>query len=114
MKIELLWFDGCPSYQNAQEILEQVLREEKISAPIEMVQVSDSADAVAKKFLGSPTIHLDGFDPFALPGQEDFEMQCRVYRTPAGLKGSPTKEMLRAAVRARAADPLRIGKPSNG
>ncbi len=114
MKIELLWFDGCPSYQNAQDMLEQVLREEKIDAAIEMVQVQDSAAAVAKRFLGSPTIHLNGVDPFTEPGQNNFAMQCRVYRTPAGLQGWPTKEMLRAAVRARVADPQMIRKPGNG
>ena len=99
MKIELLWFDECPSYQNARALLDQVLREEKIDAAIEMVQLRDSADAVAKKFLGSPTIRFNGVDPFAEPGQDNFAMQCRVYRTPDGLKGSPTKEMLRAAVK---------------
>ncbi len=100
MRIELLWFDGCPSYQRARDILEQVLREENIAARIEMIQVSDDADARAKKFLGSPTIRLNGVDPFAEPGQENYAMQCRVYRTPDGLKGVPTKEMLRAAVKA--------------
>jgi hypothetical protein len=99
MKIELLWFDECPSYQEARALLEQVLREERIDAAIEMVQVRDHADAVARKFLGSPTIRLNGVDPFAEPGQNNFAMQCRVYRTPAGLQGTPTKEMLRAAVK---------------
>jgi hypothetical protein len=99
MKIELLWFDECPSYLPARALLEQVLREEKVDATIEMVQVRDDADAVAKKFLGSPTIRLNGVDPFAERGQDQFAMQCRVYRTPEGLKGVPTKDMLRAAVR---------------
>lgn len=101
MKVELLWFAGCPSYLLARERLAQVLREEGIDVPIEMIEIKDDADAIAHKFLGSPTIRLDGRDPFAEPGQEDFAMQCRVYRTPVGLKGVPTLEMLRAAVRAR-------------
>lgn len=100
MRIELLWFDGCPSYQRARDMLDQVLREENITAQIEMIQVSDDADALAKKFLGSPTIRLNGVDPFAEPGQENYAMQCRVYRTSEGLKGTPTKEMLREAVKA--------------
>lgn len=99
MRIELFWFDGCPSYLRARDILEQVLREENIAARIEMIQVSDDADALAKKFLGSPTIRLNGADPFAEPGQGNYAMQCRVYCTPEGLKGVPTKEMLRAAVK---------------
>ncbi len=99
MKIELLWIDGCPSYQRTKELLEQVLREENLNINIEMVQVRDNDDAVAKKFLGAPTIRINGIDPFAQPDQNNFAMQCRVYQTPAGLRGVPTKEMLRAAVR---------------
>jgi len=101
MQVELLWFAGCPSYLRAQALLAQVLREEGVDAPIEMIQVHDDAEAIALKFLGSPTIRLNGRDPFAEPGQDQFAMQCRVYRTPAGLKGVPTLEMLRAAVRAQ-------------
>lgn len=99
MKIELFWLDGCPSIQATLELLEQTMREEKIDAQVEMVQVIDDADAVAKKFLGSPTIHINGVDPFAQPNQTTFAMQCRVYPTPAGLRGVPTQEMLRAAFR---------------
>ncbi len=100
MKIELFWLDGCPSSQATRELLERTLREEKIDARVEMVQVRDDADAIAKKFLGSPTIRIDGIDPFAQPNQTDFAMQCRVYPTPAGLRGVPSQEMLRAALTA--------------
>lgn len=101
MKVELYWFDGCPSYERARALLEQVLREEKTPAQIEMIQVHNETEAQTWRFLGSPTIHLDGVDPFASEGQEHYAMQCRVYRTPEGLKGWPTKEMLRQAVRER-------------
>jgi len=99
MKVEILWFDECPSYQLTRELLAQVLREEKINAAIEMIQVRDNADARAKKFLGSPTIRINNVDPFAELNQNTFAMQCRVFRTPDGLKGVPTKEMLRRMVR---------------
>jgi len=98
VKVELLWIDECPSYQRAKELLEQILRGENIAAAIEMIQVRGDADAVAKQFLGSPTIRINNVDPFAEPNQNNFAMQCRVYRTPEGLKGVPTKEMLRTAV----------------
>lgn len=99
MKIELLWFDGCPSHQRAKELLEEVLREENTVAEIKMIQVRNNADAVEKHFLGSPTIRINGVDPFAEPNQKSFAMQCRMYRTPESLKDVPTKAMLRAAVR---------------
>ncbi|MBI3913174.1 MAG: hypothetical protein HY327_03090 [Chloroflexi bacterium] len=99
MKIEILWFSDCPNYQRAADLLREVLRAETIAAAVEMVQVVDDADARAQKFLGSPTIRLNGVDPFALPAQTQYALQCRVYRTPDGLRGMPTREMLKDAVR---------------
>lgn len=99
MKIELFWIDKCSSYQRVRELLEQILRDENIAAKIEMIQVRDNADARAKKFLGSPTIRINGIDLFAQPDQCNFAMQCRVYRTPDGLKGTPTTEMVRAEMK---------------
>jgi hypothetical protein len=99
MKVELLYFDGCPSYRTVQRLLDQVLAEEGIAATVAMVRIEDEADALRQQFLGSPTLRFDGVDPFAKPGQDNFAMQCRVYHTPEGLKGWPTKEMLRTAVR---------------
>lgn len=98
MKIELFWIDGCPSAERAKEVLVQVLHDQSIDARVEMIQVRDNADAVAMKFLGSPTIRLNGRDPFAPANASDFGIQCRVYQTPAGLRGSPTKEMLLQAI----------------
>lgn len=99
MRIELLWFEGCPSHQRAKELLEQVLREEGIADQVEMIQVHDDADARARKFLGSPTIRINGVDPFVEPNQKSFAIQCRMYHSPESLNSVPTKAMLRAAVR---------------
>ncbi len=98
MKIELLYFDDCPSYQEARAMLEQILAEERIGAQIEMVRVVDDADAQEKQFVGSPTLRMNGADLFPEQASGIFAMQCRVYRTPQGFKGVPTKEMLRAAL----------------
>lgn len=101
MKIELLYFDECPSYQVARVLLEQVLAEEGITAPIEMIRVADEDDALDKQFVGSPTLRVNGADLFPDQTSDVFAMQCRVYRTPQGFKGVPTKEMLRAALRGK-------------
>lgn len=37
MKIEFLYFEGCPSYQTALRNLQQVLEEEKAGIPVAMV-----------------------------------------------------------------------------
>lgn len=98
MRIELLYFDNCPSYQEAHTMLEQILSEEGTAAPIEMIRVVDEDDALSKQFVGSPTLRVNGADLFPEQTSGIFAMQCRVYRTPKGFKGVPTKQMLRAVL----------------
>ena len=100
LKVELLYFDGCPSYRMAERLLREALADEGLAEPIKMIRIADDADAERLKFVGSPTIRLDGVDPFA-PGAADWGMQCRVYLTPEGLRGWPTKAMLKAALKRR-------------
>jgi hypothetical protein len=97
MKIELLYFAGCPSYRPTEDSLREVLVEANVFYPIEMIAMTTEADAQQWKFLGSPTIRFDGVDPFA-HGETDYGLECRVYLTPAGLRGWPTKDMLRVAL----------------
>ena len=97
MKIELLYFEGCPSYHVAEDWLREVIAEANVTEPIEMIEIKTEADAQHWKFLGSPTIRFDEVDPFA-QGEADYGLQCRVYLTPAGLCGWPTKDMLHAAL----------------
>jgi hypothetical protein len=49
-------------------------------------------------FVGSPTILVDGRDPFA-GAEASFGMTCRVYQTPDGLAGSLTPDQLRGVLR---------------
>jgi hypothetical protein len=93
MKIQLLYFDDCPSCQNALALLQEALGAVGRSDPIEMIEITDEADVQRWKFIGSPTIRIDGIDPFD-QGTSNYGMECRVYPTPDGLKGWPTKEML--------------------
>ncbi|TAK56562.1 MAG: hypothetical protein EPO22_13555, partial [Dehalococcoidia bacterium] len=62
MKIELLWFDGCPNHEHARALLEDVLRELGVRQSIETIRVDDAASAEAAHFPGSPTIRVDGVD----------------------------------------------------
>jgi hypothetical protein len=62
---------------------------------VERRVVATVEDAEVARFRGSPTILVDGVDPFAL-GDEPFGLACRVYQTPDGLAGVPTAEQLEA------------------
>jgi hypothetical protein len=59
--------------------------------------ISSRADAEHRGFSGSPTILINGAEPFAEPARAP-AVACRVYRTPAGLRGVPDAAALRAAV----------------
>jgi len=49
-------------------------------------------------FHGSPTVLIDGVDPFA-DWNAPIGVACRVYATPAGLDGAPSVEQLCAILR---------------
>lgn len=99
MTIELYFWEGCPSYPEAKELLEEVLAERGIRVPIEMREVRTHAEAAELAFPGSPTIRIGGrdVDPSgagALPA-----LACRVYRLPDGrVSPIPSRQQLEEAL----------------
>ena len=103
MQIELLYFDGCPSWQTGLEKLKTALQMEQLDDPVELVKVNDDSEAARLKFLGSPSFRADGQDLW--PEERDtYSLSCRVYITPEGIKGWPSVEMLREKVKAARGD----------
>ena len=99
MKIDLLYFDGCPAWQNGLENLKSALAREGMEAEINLVRVGDDAEAAKMKFLGSPSFRVDGMELWS-EQRENYNLSCRVYPTPAGLRGAPTVEMLQEKLHA--------------
>lgn len=98
--VEILYFDGCPNHQAARELVERIADEEGIVPKLRLVEVTSIDEAEAKRFLGSPSIRVNGHD--VEPGADDrdtFRLACRIYRTPAGSSGQPAEEWLRSALR---------------
>lgn len=95
MNVTLLYFDGCPNWETADEHLRSL--EPEVGFALERRRVETSEEAERVGFRGSPTIMVDGHDPFA-SGDEPLGLACRIYETPDGPAGSPTLEQLRAAV----------------
>lgn len=92
--MRLLYFDGCPNWLVAEERLRSALASVgRNHEPIERVLVETSEDAERLGFIGSPTILVNGRDPFA-SGEEPVALACRVFTTPDGRAGSPTVEQL--------------------
>ena len=94
MRVELLYFDGCPSRTVAEERVTDALRIlGRDSISVERCKVETVEQAEELEFLGSPTIRINGIDPFAT-GTEPVAFACRVYTTPTGLSGAPTRDQL--------------------
>ncbi len=97
MKITIRYFDGCPHWQMADGRLKEAVASKRLDAQIDYELVSTPEEAERLRFGGSPTILIDGVDPF--PAEEGVQgLTCRVYRTEAGLEGSPSMDQLVAAL----------------
>ncbi len=103
MRVEILYFDGCPSYREALATLEEVLSQEDVTAEVGLVAVNTDKEAKLLRFPGSPTIRVDGRDlfPSGSEEREEWRLGCRLYATPEGLRGSPTAEMVWASLAGR-------------
>ena len=99
MKIQLLYFDGCPHWRVLEERLRQALDLLDISETIDHCQVESQSGAERLRFAGSPSILLNGTDPFGSP-ISTIGLTCRVYLTPDGPSGSPTLDQLVGSLRA--------------
>jgi hypothetical protein len=93
--VTLLYFDGCPNWQVADERLRQL--QDEADFTLDYVTVDTPEEAERLGFGGSPTLLIEGEDPFAT-GEEPSGLACRVYDTPEGPQGSPTLAQLRAAL----------------
>ena len=96
MKVEILYFEGCPTYKRTERTLREVLCELGTEAEFELVAVDTDEEAERLRFPGSPTIRVNGRDLFPTEERDDWRLGCRVYATPEGLKGFPTADMIRA------------------
>ena len=99
MMIEILYFDGCPNHQPTLKLAREVVAELGLDAEIREVRVETAEEAERERFLGSPSVRVNGRDIEADARERgDFSLSCRMY----GSGGVPPKELLIAALRERA------------
>ncbi|MDF1501112.1 MAG: hypothetical protein P1P76_11650 [Anaerolineales bacterium] len=99
-QFDILYFDDCPSWQTAAGLLEEVIEMLDLAAGIDLLRVETDEEAQEQRFVGSPSIRLDGKDLFPVD-HENYALGCRVYQTPEGMRGWPTEEMLIASLHER-------------
>lgn len=105
MKVEVLYFSDCPNHAPAVSRLREVLRQEHAAAELIEVEVKDAAAAQRLRFVGSPSIRIDGQDiePAARVADR-FGMMCRTYVDGGRPTGVPPPGLIRDAVREASGD----------
>ncbi len=97
MRLEILHVPECPNVALLEARLSQVLAGQDGIA-VTHRELGTIEEAAAAGMTGSPTLLVDGVDPFSVPGQEP-SLSCRLYRTPNGpVEGAPTPADMQAAL----------------
>ena len=94
--IEILYFEGCPHHAETVALARVVVAECGADDEIREILVSTETEADRLKFLGSPSVRVNGTDiePDARERTE-FALSCRLY----GKSGVPPKELFVEALR---------------
>ena len=99
MHVQVLVVPDCPHADTTTAVVRGALEEIGLGAvSIESVLVTSQAQAEQLGFGGSPTVMIDGRDPFADPAQSP-GLACRLYRDTTTLTGTPPEDQIRRALR---------------
>jgi hypothetical protein len=91
-RVELLWWEGCPSTERALEELREALSAVGLGgAEVRLREIVTDGEAEEADFKGSPTILIDGVDVAPLRGEDPPGLSCRVYHRRDG-RISPTPD----------------------
>jgi hypothetical protein len=91
MHVELLYWEGCPSHPRALSDLRAAMLDLGLDPQaVNVRRVHDEAQARELRFVGSPTIRIDGAD-VSDPGDQPFGLTCRIYNRRDG-RISPTPD----------------------
>ena len=96
MKVEFLYFEGCPNHEIALAHLKESLSEVGIHTEIEIIDVENPDDAIKHRFLGSPSIRINNEDiEISEDDSTDYSMRCRRYKNGDNVEGFPSKNLIR-------------------
>lgn len=100
MNIELLYSEGCHTWERTLELLKQILKDKKIDAEVKLVKIETQEDAEMHHYFGSPQININGkdIDPMAENVTSYKSAGCRFYIYKEQTYELPPKEMLEDAL----------------
>lgn len=95
----MLYFEGCPNADLLLEHVGEILSEAGRSEQVHLRRVETAEAAEHERFLGSPTLRIDGqdVDPDAHQ-RHDYALTCRRYATPDGIAGLPADSWITTAL----------------
>jgi hypothetical protein len=99
MTVEVLYFEGCPSHEVLLPRLRELASETGAEERIELRRIESPEAAERERFLGSPTVRVDGTD--VEPGaadRSDFGLKCRIYRSNGAVSPTPPDKWIRSAL----------------
>ncbi len=110
MNVQVLYFVGCPNHAPAVDLAREIIAELRLDVDVQELEVTSADDLAGLRFLGSPTIQINGIDvdPEA-DGRTDFGFGCRTYDG----AGVPPRELLVAALKSAAAAPDPSGRTAS-
>ena len=100
--VEIFYFVGCPHVEDARRTVAAGIAQACAAEPVQvrLVEIADEMEARQQRFLGSPTVRVDGRDvEESSLARDDFGLQCRVYDVEGGRTGAPPAEWVTAALR---------------
>lgn len=100
VRIEILARRDCPNRGMARIVVDRAIVESGVSVELETVDVKSEAQAKKRRFLGSPSVRVDGLDVEpGSNGRTDFTLSDRLYRCGlGGLQGWPDERWIRSAL----------------
>ena len=91
MRVQILYFEGCPHHRPTVRLTNEVIAESGVTAEVEEVEVRDQDEAERLRFLGSPSVRVDGLDiEPETTARESFALSCRMYDG----SGVPPRDLL--------------------
>lgn len=106
MRVDFLYFEGCPAHEGYLPHLRALLAELARGTEPNLRRIESEDEAIAERFLGSPTVRVDGVDvdPGAA-GRTDYGLKCRLYAGDGQLMPAPPDQLVISALRNASAGP---------
>lgn len=96
--VEFLYAEDCPNRYAALKILERTLRDASRPYRLEKILVASEEEAERLRFVGSPSIRVNGLDVEPNASDTEFSLAPRLYITREGFRGHPSAELILAAI----------------